>query len=138
MNKYNLIDKIRTFYLLVGELLDTWRIIPRLIVFGYGWLVYKTFIWYLSLEPYVLENCNLPPEQFNNCIINAPTQAQSIVLGTIVGVASLIFNFYVKTGRDYKGWLETINDLKNRKGLKLNTNGENDEKSQLLVEKKES
>ncbi len=58
--------------------IDSWRVIPRVIVALYGYVFYEVVTWYMLLE--------------------LPNMAQAGFVSTIVGAAALFFNFYVSSG----------------------------------------
>jgi len=91
--------KLRKFYLIVGEWIDAWRIIPRLIVAGYGYLVYVVVNWYMGLQPYILENCT--STTIVDCIIHAPTNQHTALITAVVSMAVGIFGFYASSGRKW-------------------------------------
>lgn len=93
------IDKFRKTHLALAELIDSWRIIPRIILAGYGFLLYKASMWYMSLEPHVMDNCTA--EHVKDCIVNAPTTQHSVLLTALIGGAGAIFGFYSKSGREW-------------------------------------
>lgn len=64
-----------------AEIIDAYRIFPRIIVGVYGWLVYDMYQWYTALE--------------------APTANQAAFVSTIVGAAAIIVGVYVNTGRKW-------------------------------------
>lgn len=63
---------------MVAECLNRLRIIPRVIVAGYGWLVWIVAQWFM----------NLPD----------PGTQQAALVTTIVGAAGIIFGFYMQGG----------------------------------------
>lgn len=78
-------------FLHAAEVFDSWRVVPRLIVFFYGLFVYKvTFfilVWYSSEPP------------------TARGVEESAVVGVVVtavtGFAPLIYKVYSDSGRDW-------------------------------------
>jgi hypothetical protein len=101
-----------------AEIMDSWRVVPRIIVTVYGYLVYKLYTWYRSLETIELRECD-------NAILNTllergievdramelscsivgitggPTTEQTAFVTAIIGLSTAIFAFYVKTGRQW-------------------------------------
>jgi len=96
------IDNIRQKYLTVFEAIDGMRLIPRILVGLYAYLVYKTVAWYMKLEPKMIENCI--SANISDCIVIAPTAQHSILLSTIIGAAAAVFGLYTATGRKWNGF----------------------------------
>jgi hypothetical protein len=94
------IDSWRKFHLAVAEWIDAWRLIPRALVAGYGFMLTWIVVWYMKLEPYILEGCDISVLG-EKCIINAPTGSQSILLSVVVGAAAAVFGLYTNTGRKW-------------------------------------
>jgi hypothetical protein len=65
-----------------AEITDAWRIVPRLALFGYADLCWELSQWYMALKD--------------------PTAQQMAFVTVIVGLAALILNFYMQTGRTWK------------------------------------
>ena len=63
----------------IPQLLDNWRVIPRLIMGLYGFAFYQTTSWFM----------NLPD----------PTNAQAAFVSTIVGAGAGFFGLYVGSGK---------------------------------------
>jgi len=85
MNFYNNLNKFRALMAAFAETIDIYRIAPRLIVVGYGFLVYDIINWFMSLG------------------IEATTQQTSFVTA-IVSLAAAIFAFYANTGINWKDY----------------------------------
>ena len=62
----------------LADALNKLRVVPRILVFGYGWLMAAVSVWFMGLEN--------------------PTATQAAFVSTMVGVAAAFFNFYVNTG----------------------------------------
>lgn len=95
------VDKFRKMHLAVAELIDAWRIIPRLLVVGYSILLVKLTMWYINLEPYIMEECLKYTDNVSKCIVDAPTTSHSVIITALIGVAGGIFGFYAKSGKDW-------------------------------------
>lgn len=74
-----------------AEVFDSWRVIPRLVLFAYGAFVYKvTFfilVWYTN-EPATARG----------------TEESAVIIGVftaIAGFASWVFKVYSESGRDW-------------------------------------
>lgn len=96
--KFN-IDSLRRFYLSVAEATDAWRIVPRLLVTGYGYLLYSVVTWYSELAPYMLEGC--VSETVTDCIIRAPSTQHAALVTAVVGVAAAFFGLYTNSGQKW-------------------------------------
>lgn len=98
------IDTMRRTYLAIAEAIDAYRVIPRLLLIAYGMLVYKTWMWYTSLEPYVLAECVDVANDVSQCIISAPTTQHAALVTTVVGIAGLVIGAYQASGRKWNGF----------------------------------
>jgi len=97
------IDSLRRFYLSVAEATDAWRIVPRLLVTGYGVLLYKVVWWYAGLEPYILEGC--VSEVVKDCIVEAPSTQHAALVTAVVGVAAAFFGLYTSSGQKWDRYI---------------------------------
>jgi len=61
------------------EQINLYRVVPRLLVLGYSWLMYEVAFWFMSLP-------NPMPEQ-------------AAFVSTMVGVSAAIFGLYANSGR---------------------------------------
>lgn len=61
----------------IAQLINEFRLIPRILVFGYGYLLYQHVMWYQTIDN--------------------PTTAHSVALTALTGFGSVIFTFYAKT-----------------------------------------
>lgn len=97
------VDKWRKGHLAVAEFVDAWRIIPRIIMGGYGYLIYWVVVeWYTKLKPYVLEGC--VSDKVLDCIMQEPTNAHTALVVTVVGLAAPLTAFYVNTSKKWNGF----------------------------------
>lgn len=71
--KQNLID--------LSEIIDSFRVVPRIILIAYGWLVYHVVEWFMVLKV-------------------ASTQ-QATLVSTVVGMAAVVIGLYNNSGRKY-------------------------------------
>lgn len=78
------IDNFRRTHLSMAEMVDAWRVFPRIFVLGYGYLVWDVVQWFKELPD--------------------PTTQHAALLTTMIGAAALIMNFYVQTGRKWNGF----------------------------------
>lgn len=88
----------------LAEAVDAWRIIPRLLVVAYGYLTFKTWIWYTNIETVVLKsNCQLVNEQMICDItgVAGPSTQQAALVTAVTGMAGVVIGLYSGTGRDW-------------------------------------
>ena len=71
----------------IPEMLDNWRVIPRLLIFMYAVVFYQTMNWFMLLEN--------------------PNNAQAGFVSVIVGAGAAWFGLYVKSGSGKKVKFET-------------------------------
>ena len=67
----------------VAECLNRLRVIPRILVAGYGFLIWKVVEWFMLLPD--------------------PGTQQAALVTTVVGAAGLVFGFYMQGGVTNKG-----------------------------------
>lgn len=118
-------SRIRQNILLLAEAFDAWRVIPRLMLLAYGYLVFNLYIWYKNIPTYVQEKCDaaivaqllakgmqMPEIKQFACtvadVVGGPTTAQSTFVTTIIGLSTGIFGLYTTTGRKWDGWEPTF------------------------------
>lgn len=65
-----------------AELLDAYRIVPRAILLGFGYLVYSVVQWFMELPD--------------------PTTQQAAFVSAVVGITAPITAFYFNTGRKWQ------------------------------------
>jgi hypothetical protein len=107
---------IRDLSLKLAEAVDAWRVVPRLVLICYAWLVYELYLWYTKIPTYVQERCDaaviqifvdsgmsIEKAQQLACtvidVVGGPTAAQSAFVTTIIGLSTGIFGLYASTGR---------------------------------------
>jgi len=84
----------KNWWLAVAEIVDAFRVIPRIMLFGYG-IFYYSYIMHVTAWYFTLPNPNV--------------EATAFITGTITalgGMLTIFSNTYIKTGRswgDYKG-----------------------------------
>ena len=64
-----------------AEVIDAYRVIPRLLLIGYAYMLYSTTTWFMSLQD--------------------PLGTQSAFIATVWGTAAAITGFYNATGRKW-------------------------------------
>lgn len=109
---------IRKLSLHLAEAVDAWRVVPRMILVCYAWLVNQLYLWYTKIPTYVQEKCDaavlqmfteagmeLEKAQNLACtvidVVGGPTPAQSAFVTTIIGLSTGIFGLYASTGRKW-------------------------------------
>jgi hypothetical protein len=65
-----------------AEVVDAWRLIPRGIVAGYGFMLYQTGAWFMSLE--------------------IPSGAQSAYVSILWGAFAAVSGLYFNSGRKWR------------------------------------
>lgn len=98
------IDTYRRRHLAVAEFVDAWRVVPRLLVLGYIWLLAYVVTWYMDKEPYLLEGCDVVALG-KECLVQAPSTQHAVLITAVVGVAAAIFGLYSGTGRKWNGFI---------------------------------
>ena len=71
----------------IPEMLDNWRVIPRLLIFMYAVVFYQTMNWFMGLPD--------------------PNNAQAGFVSVIVGAGAAWFGLYVNSGPGKKVKFET-------------------------------
>jgi len=106
------IDTYRKAQMAVAELVDAWRIIPRLLVGGYAYLVWMVVKWYTELETYMVAGC--VSETVTDCMVNAPSTQHAALVTTVIGMAAAIFALYTNSGRQWNGFTHWNRDSDNK------------------------
>lgn len=103
----------------VAEVVDAWRVFPRLFVLLYAILVYKLFVWFKGIGTTlktkcdsalidVLVNNGMDIEKATNLActvvesVGGPTNAQTTFVTAVTGLATAIFGFYANSGRKWE------------------------------------
>jgi hypothetical protein len=68
---------VRLILITTAEAIDYFRVVPRMILCGYGYMTYEIVQWFMKLE--------------------SPTVEQASLLVTIIGIASVVINLYEKS-----------------------------------------
>ena len=63
------------------ERIDAYRIVPRVLVAGYGVMLYHVSVWFMGLPD--------------------PTNSQAAFASTVFGAAAAVFGLYTGTGRKW-------------------------------------
>lgn len=94
------VNEARKWHLAVGEWFDSWRIVPRIIVAGYSYLVYIVVKWYMELTPYMIEGC--VSQVVTDCIAQAPSTQHAALVTAVISIAAAIFGLYSSSGRKWE------------------------------------
>lgn len=112
-------DKIRRVFLGIAEMMDAFRVVPRLLVLGWGAVVATILYWYIAIESFTKHTCSesilkyliekgytLEQSADVACTIEAivggPSTVHTTILSIVVGIAGIVFGFYVNSGRNWK------------------------------------
>ena len=112
--KLNNVDTWRKGHMAVAEWVDAWRLIPRLLVAGYAYMLWKVVKWYMELQPQIMPGCDIQTLG-EVCIIDGPTTQHAALVTAVVGVAAAVFGLYANSGRKWNGftnWNKTCEDCK--------------------------
>jgi len=74
INKQKLLD--------IAELIDAYRMIPRILLLSVAYLVWDTIEWYKLLDN--------------------PTSQQSALITTVTAIIPFVINFYLSSGRKWQ------------------------------------
>jgi len=72
---------VKQWLLDMAEVMDAWRIFPRLILIAYGFMCGHLAVWYEALK--------------------VPTSEQSAFAGAIIAMATPLAGLYFNSGRDW-------------------------------------
>lgn len=97
------IDKFRQIHLSIAEALDAWRIVPRILIALYSYLLYKVVAWYMTLAPTMLDGCI--SQNTIDCIVQAPTTQHAALVTAVVSIAAAVFGLYATTGKKWNGFV---------------------------------
>ncbi len=111
-------DKFKKWMYTLSETFDLWRIVPRIIILAYSYLVWSLYQWYKSIPTYVQIKCD--PALFEILMnkgqslamvkelacgvigtTGGPTSEQTAFVTIIIGLSSAIFALYTGTGRKW-------------------------------------
>lgn len=89
-------DKFRKGYMMLAEMINVFRIIPRALIVGYSFMLYKVVDWYMNLTPYILEGCK--SETVVDCIVQSPSNQHAALVTAVVGISAAVFGLYTRSG----------------------------------------
>ncbi len=129
----------KKFMMSAAELVDAWRVVPRLVLIGYVFLIISLYNWFKSILTHVVITCNTTLLSYlmshNTTIaaakelachvvgvVGGPTLIQGAFVTTIIGLSTAIFGLYTNTGRRWGNQLLTIKSP-------TESNPDNDDKS---------
>lgn len=104
--------------LALAEVFDAWRVVPRIMLLTYGYLVMHLYSWYRAIPIYVQTKCDgavlevllgrdmnpiFAKELACNVIgtVGGPSSEQSMFASIIIGLSTGIFALYTTTGRKW-------------------------------------
>jgi len=108
-------QKITDFVLDFAKAFDSLRIIPRILLFMYGLLVYNMYEWYKSIGLVEETSCDnnilqtlidagMDPAQATEmactvvAVVGGPTTAQTSFVTIIIGLATAVIGLYLNSG----------------------------------------
>jgi len=97
------IDAWRKMHMSMAEFVDAWRLIPRLLVIGYGYMMWTVVKWYMDIEPFMIEDCDVSILK-DACISQAPTTQDAVLVTAFLGVAAAVFGLYSNSGKKWNGF----------------------------------
>lgn len=109
----------RTWSLTIAETFDAWRVVPRLILVAYGWMVWEVTRWYMSipsanqtqcqadvLEALIASGTTLEQARATACSIiqtvGGPTSEQTMFVSIVAGLSSVVIGLYLNSGKSSK------------------------------------
>jgi hypothetical protein len=112
--------KFKEWALILAETFDVWRIVPRMIVMLYGFLVWSMYTWYKTIPTYVQTKCDaaliellmgrsIPFDKIRDmaCYVvgttGGPTTEQTTFVTIIISLSSAIFALYTNSGKKWDG-----------------------------------
>ena len=111
------VNEFRKWSNAAAEAVDAWRIVPRVLVLAYGYLTWKTWVWYTSIEPVVTKtNCKLLGSEIVCDItgVVGPSTQQAALVTAIVSMAAVVIGLYTSSGKDwtkpFQGWFSKKED----------------------------
>jgi len=97
------IDAWRKGHLAVGEWINSWRIIPRALVAGYAYLMWKVVDWYMNIVPSIIDGCDIATLG-EICINQGPTTQHAALVTAVISVAAAVFGLYATSGKTSDGF----------------------------------
>lgn len=78
----------------IAELIDAFRVVPRIILVVYAWLVWYVVNWYMLLD--------------------SPSTEQTFLVSTISGLSTVIIGLYQNSGRNWVEYRRIMNESKHK------------------------
>ena len=111
-------NKFRRWMFVASEAFNMWRVVPRIIILAYSYLVWSMYAWYKSIPTFVQIKCDsalfeilLAKGQKMDTIkelacsiigtAGGPTAEQTAFVTIIIGLSSAIFALYTGSGKKY-------------------------------------
>lgn len=112
------LSEIKRSILAYAEIIDAIRLVPRLLLGLYAWLVYWIVDWYVQFDTQIVTKCDsatlnvllrekVPLEQAEaiSCsvteVVGHPS-GYTMLVSAIVGAAAVVFGLYTNSGRKWK------------------------------------
>lgn len=99
---------IREWLFIAAEIVDVWRVIPRVILVAYGALLVNVIQWYRDLTPYfpkevkhLIEKADTITPDIMALMVQAPTTQHAALVTAVVGISAAIFGLYSNSGRKW-------------------------------------
>lgn len=97
------IDSWRKVHMAFAEWFDAWRLIPRLLVAGYAYMLWEVVNWYMNIVPTMIVGCNIDKLK-EACISQAPTTQDAVLVTAVIGIAAAVFGLYTGSGKKWNGF----------------------------------
>lgn len=113
------LNQFRRISLTIAEMIDAFRVVPRIILLSYGWMVWAVGRWYMSIPSVNETSCQadvlktllesgvtLQQAQSVACTIvdtiGGPTNEQTMFVSIVTGLSAVVIGFYLNTGKSLK------------------------------------
>lgn len=121
-------NTFRRLSLTAAEAFDAWRVVPRLMLVAYGFMVWAVVSWYMSIPSANQTQCqadvlstllsnSVPVDQARNIAcsitetIGGPTSEQTMFVSIVTGLSSVVMGLYLNTGKTSKWQGGVLNTL---------------------------
>lgn len=118
----------RKVALTIAESIDAFRVIPRLILFVYGWMVWIVATWYMSIPSANQTQCqadvlktlldqHIPMDQARAAAcsiihtIGGPTSEQTMFVSIFTGLSSVVIGLYLNSGKAPSAQTDVLNTI---------------------------
>lgn len=99
-------NKFKFIMLGFAEVVDAWRIIPRLVVAGYCYWLWDVYQWFKTIKTTPLMSCIFEEGKkiCNTTGLDGPSTQQAAVITAIIGLSAAIFGFYTNTSKKWENF----------------------------------